>query len=86
MKKRKRDYMITVLGFILLILGLYFAKNLNTQNELLIALPYVFVGLGCGIFGHGMGNIISGKALKNNINLQKQIYSIYYRLKYEREM
>lgn len=37
------------------------------------ALPYILVGLGCGIFGHGTGNIISQKSLKNSPDIQKKI-------------
>jgi hypothetical protein len=37
------------------------------------ALPYVCIGLGCGIFGHGMGEIISRRAVKNHPDIKKQI-------------
>jgi hypothetical protein len=39
----------------------------------MLALPYVCVGLGCGIFGHGVGEIVSHSALKNSPDLAKQI-------------
>ncbi len=37
------------------------------------ALPYVFVGVGSGIWGHGMGEMIRQKALKKNPDLEKKI-------------
>ena len=37
------------------------------------ALPYVCIGLGCGIFGHGMGEIINRRAIKNHPDVEKQM-------------
>lgn len=67
------DYISTTIGVILLVAGLFLVKTLVNPQGILRALPYVFVGLGCGAFGHGMGNIISRKALKNSPDVQKQI-------------
>jgi alpha/beta superfamily hydrolase len=38
----------------------------------MLAFPYVCIGIGTGAFGHGMGNIVSYKAMKQNPDLQKQ--------------
>lgn len=38
-------------------------KGVSISQEI-IALPYICIGVGCGAFGHGMGNIISKRALK----------------------
>lgn len=73
MKKVKTDYFISMIGIILLGLGLYLVKILVDPQGIMKALPYVCIGLGCGIFGHGMGNIISRRAIQNDYNLQKQI-------------
>jgi hypothetical protein len=45
----------------------------NDPQGIMKALPYICVGLGCGTFGHGMGNIISRKSLKNSPTMQKQL-------------
>lgn len=37
------------------------------------ALPYVCIGVGSGIFGHGMGNVIGRQAIKNSPDIQRQI-------------
>lgn len=37
------------------------------------ALPYVLIGIGCGIFAQGMGNLISRKALKGHPDIEKQM-------------
>lgn len=73
MKKNYGDYFLTITGLILLVVGLFLVKTLVDPQGILKALPYVLVGLGCGIFGHGMGNVISRKATKNSPNIQKQI-------------
>lgn len=70
---RVKNYFITAIGLFVLALGLYLVKTLDSPKEFLIALPYVCIGVGCGIFGHGMGNLIANKALQNNPSIQKQI-------------
>lgn len=37
------------------------------------ALPYVCIGVGCGLFGQGMGGILSQKAIQNHPEIQKQM-------------
>ncbi len=72
MKKGATDYIITVIGIIFLGFGLYLVKSVIPQG-FMKAFPYVCIGLGCGIFGHGMGNIISQKAIHTDPNIEKQI-------------
>lgn len=71
--KKGMDYIATAIGVILLGTGLLLVKTLTFPQGFMMALPYVFVGIGCGIFGHGMGNIISRRVIKNSPNIQKQI-------------
>jgi Family of unknown function (DUF6442) len=73
MKKEAKYYYLAVFGFILLGLGLYLSKTIIKPEEIMRALPYVCIGLGCGILGHGVGEIISYKALKNSPDIRKQI-------------
>jgi hypothetical protein len=73
MKKNGMNYVITVIGILLLGTGLYLVKAIAEPQGIMKALPYICVGLGCGIFGHGMGNIINRKVLKNNPDIQKQM-------------
>lgn len=73
MKKNGMDYIITVIGILILATGLFLVKAIADPQGFLKALPYICVGLGCGIFGHGMGNVISRKTLKNSPDLQKQL-------------
>ena len=73
MKKEAKYYYLSVFGFILLGLGLYLSKTIIEPEGIMRALPYVCIGLGCGILGHGVGEIISYKALKNSPDIRKQI-------------
>ncbi|BCJ97492.1 DUF6442 family protein [Anaerocolumna chitinilytica] len=73
MKETKKGYVISVIGVILLGVGLYLTKSSIEPQGALFALPYVFIGIGCGIFGHGMGNIISNKVLNNSPEIKRQL-------------
>lgn len=71
--KNKTNYLLTLIGIVLLGVGLYLIKTQNAMEGLMLTLPYVCVGLGCGIFGHGMGNFISSRTLKNHPDERKQL-------------
>jgi len=73
MKKNKCDYFLTALGLVMLAAGLFLVKKFLEPEGIMRALPYVGIGLGCGIFGQGMGNIISRKAMKNSPDIQRQM-------------
>ncbi|MFC5647541.1 hypothetical protein ACFPYJ_00035 [Paenibacillus solisilvae] len=73
MKKTISSYFLTVVGVGLLAGGLYFIKTIEDPQGMLRALPYICIGLGCGIFGHGMGEIIVRHAMKNNPAAAKQL-------------
>lgn len=73
MKKNRMDYIITIIGLLILGSGLFLIKTITDPQGIMKSLPYIGIGLGCGIFGHGMGNVISQKALKKNPDIQKQL-------------
>lgn len=73
MKKNIIDYAMTILGVLLACAGLLLVKTVSDPSGVLLALPYVCIGVGCGVFGHGMGNIISRRALKKSPEIQKQM-------------
>ncbi|WP_414150801.1 hypothetical protein ACIZ62_17650 [Acetobacterium carbinolicum] len=73
MKRQFRNVGFVIIGLMLLISGLALVKLLSDPHGLLLALPYVCIGLGCGIFGHGMGELISQRAIKNHPDIEKQI-------------
>lgn len=71
--KKTPNYVITIMGIVLLGAGICLLNNLENPNQFMTTLPYVLIGLGCGIFGHGMGNLIAGRAVKNSADIQKQM-------------
>lgn len=73
MIKMNKNYIIATIGFMLLAIGLYLVKSVDNPQGIMQALPYVCIGIGCGLFGQGMGNIISQKAIQNNPEVQKQM-------------
>lgn len=73
MKKNNSSNLMIILGLLLLGIGLYLIKTTADPQGIIQVLPYVCVGLGCGIFGQGMGNIISRKAMKNNPDIERQL-------------
>ncbi|WP_018592411.1 hypothetical protein [Terrisporobacter glycolicus] len=73
MKKSLVDYSFTILGILLLGLGLFLIKSISNPQGIMQTLPYICVGLGCGVFGHGMGNILGERAMKNNPEIKKQL-------------
>ena len=73
MKAQKRDYLLAAAGILLLTIGIFLVKRFPVPLGYMRALPYVCIGIGCGVFGQGMGNIISSKAVINSPALQKQM-------------
>lgn len=73
MKKHVLDTVAVLAGLLLAGLGFVLLWSFPEAQGALLALPYVCIGLGCGVFGHGMGNLISRRALKNSPDVQKQI-------------
>ena len=73
MNKKVINYFIAIMGIILLACGLILIKLIHTPQGILTTLPYICVGIGCGIFGHGIGNIINSRIMYNNPDVKKQM-------------
>ena len=73
MNKKLNNYFIIIIGVSLLISGLFLIKSINNPQVALKGLPYIFVGVGCGLFGHGMGNIVSLRIMDNKPDAKKQM-------------
>lgn len=71
--KKRIDIGILSVGIILLAAGLYLIGINEDPQGIFRVLPFVCIGLGCGMFGHGMGNIISRQALKGSPEIARQI-------------
>lgn len=62
-----------MIGLLLLGIGLYLVKTVDNPQGIMLALPYVCIGVGCGLFGQGMGSILSQKAIQNHPEIQKRM-------------
>lgn len=72
-KNMLRNCLFLFLGIGLMIAGILMDKNSGTSNQVLARIPYLLIGLGCGIFGHFMGNIMKYFSTRNNEELERQI-------------
>lgn len=70
---KQKNYMLIVVGLVFLGMGFYLLRGINLSNSFLQVLPYVFIGLGCGIFGHGAGELICQKAISKDLELKNRL-------------
>ena len=73
MKSKLAKYTTIILGLLLLTIGLYLIKTVGDPQGIMASLPYVCIGIGSGLFGHGMGNVISARAIQKDPDLQKKL-------------
>lgn len=76
MKKNRnviKDWFLTFLGIGLVVVGFLFHKNSVSTDKMIVTIPYIFIGVGCGIFGLFMGNLIKYFSTKNHEELERQI-------------
>lgn len=72
MKKSKKNYILSFIGIVLIVLGLFFYKSISDLEGVLEILTYILLIFGIGIFGHGMGNILMKYAIKDNPKIEKE--------------
>lgn len=73
MRKKALPYFVVIIGILVLGTGLVLLKSVANPHGVMLALPYVCIGLGCGAFGHGLGNLVRDRAFKNDPELQKKM-------------
>lgn len=73
MKQARHSWLIAGIGAALLAAGLVLLKLDSHPQGVMLALPYVCIGLGCGAFGCGLGDLIQGRAVRKHPQLQKQM-------------
>ena len=79
MKSKLAKYTTIILGLLLLTIGLYLIKTVGDPQGIMASLPYVCIGIGSGLFGHGMGNLISERAIRSDPDLQKKLDINFFR-------
>ncbi|MCO1603778.1 hypothetical protein [Desulfosporosinus nitroreducens] len=75
MNKSKFDKyaVFSVIGFIIFITGLVLIKSIPDAQGMVRVLPYLCVGIGTGLFGQNLGEILKNAALKKEPQAAKQI-------------
>ena len=76
MKKNKnviKEWFLTFVGIGLVVVGFLLHKYSLSTDKMIVTIPYIFIGVGCGIFGHFMGNLIKYFSIKNHEELERQI-------------
>ena len=73
MKKNISNYLSVGTGLLLAACGLILMKAGSNPQGIMRALPYVMVGVGCGLFGGGMGDLLGKRAVKNSPEVAKRI-------------
>jgi hypothetical protein len=53
-----KGLLLLMVGLLLFTGGIWLVREETNPVETLLALPYILIGLGCGMFGHGVGNIV----------------------------
>ena len=69
----KMRYAAGIIGMLLLATGLCMIRMNSDPQGIMRTLPYVCVGLGCGLFGHGLGEIVSERAIRSCPKIQREL-------------
>ena len=73
MSRATKQYILTIAGILCCITGLVSLKAIAEPQGVLQVLPYLCIGIGCGVFGHGAGEIAANRAYAKNPQLRKQM-------------
>lgn len=68
-----KSYGMAAAGILILVLDFFLFKAAGDPEGFMQALPYVSIGLGCGMFGHGMGTVVSDRTVRRCPAIQRQM-------------
>jgi hypothetical protein len=69
----KKNAIKITIGVIMFVIGLYVLLVEGISRDNLISLPFVLIGIGSGVFGAGMGEVLKTKAIKEDPVNSKRI-------------
>ena len=72
MKKNNLGLLLILAGAVLACIGLYLIHAQEDAQGILRVLPFVCIGAGCGIFGHGVGDMANRWAMRKHPELERQ--------------
>lgn len=73
MKGRTWNWIKIIGGLLLGIVSLFILRHYDQAEGVMAVLPFVCLGIGCGAFGHGMGDLLSRKALESDPKLARSL-------------
>ena len=71
--KRAKNVWLSVLGFALTGAGICLIKTVPDPQGIMRVMPFLLVGFGCGIFGHGLGELLAKKAAASDLEMARQV-------------
>lgn len=72
MKKNTRNVLFILLGLLAAAAGLWLLRS-GADLGVVGTLPYLCIGVGCGLFGHGAGELLAPRAVQGDPALQKRL-------------
>ena len=72
MKKNTRNVLFILLGLLAAAAGLWLLRC-GAELGVVCTLPYLCIGVGCGLFGHGAGELLAARAVQGDPALQKRL-------------
>lgn len=71
--KQAKNVWLSVLGLALTGAGIYLIKTVPDPQGIMRVMPFLLVGFGCGIFGHGLGELLAKKAAASDLEMARQV-------------
>ncbi len=68
-----KSYSFIAAGLFLLAVGVVLLITVKEPNHFLTVLPYVCIGIGCGVFGNGLAQFFTVRMVKKYPGMQKQM-------------
>ncbi len=62
--KQNKGALWLAIGLALAGLGLFWVRTLQAPQGIMRALPYICIGLGCGLFGQGVGSLYNRHVMR----------------------
>ena len=66
MKNRGKGRFTPAVGLLILLAGFVLLKTGASAQQTMRVLPFVCIGVGSGIFGHGLGAVLNDKAARSD--------------------
>lgn len=67
-----RYLLYSLIGFIILAIGAILAKHTRDAQGIMQSLPYIFIGIGAGVFGQNLGTTFNIRTMKKAPLVAKQ--------------